>query len=152
MKYVSLLISWSVLLALLSITPAVAGGMDVVMIRTGAGEPSWSVKLASDDASRSKGLMFRKHMPANTGMLFRFDKSRPVSMWMKNTFIPLDMVFADQSGMVTYIHRGAVPHSLEIIRSRGPALFVLEINAGEADEFGLAEGNRLQHPWILPVE
>lgn len=127
-----------------------SGGMNQVSIATSAGSTSWQVELASDNASRSKGLMYRKEMAPQTGMLFRFEQSRVVSMWMKNTYIPLDMIFADQSGVVTHIHRGAVPHSEAIISSRVPARFVLEVNAGEADRFGVAVGNRLAHPWILP--
>ena len=127
-----------------------SGGMNQVSIATATGSATWVVELASDNASRSKGLMYRKQMAAQTGMLFRFQQSRVVSMWMKNTFIPLDMIFANQAGVVTHIHRGAVPHSEAIISSRVPARFVLEVNAGEADRYGIAVGNRLAHPWILP--
>lgn len=127
-----------------------AAGMNQVVIQTSSGAHGWEVELASDNASRSKGLMHRQEMAPKTGMLFRFDQSRVVSMWMKNTFIPLDMIFADQAGVVTHIHRGAVPHSEAIISSRVPARFVLEVNAGEADRYGIAVGNRLAHPWILP--
>ena len=127
-----------------------AGGMDQVTIQTANGPQSWTVELASDNASRSKGLMFRESMAPFTGMLFRFEQTRPVYMWMKNTFISLDMIFADQAGVVTHIHRGAVPQSLVIISSRFPARYVLEVNAGEVDRYGVAVGNRLSHPWILP--
>ena len=150
MKLVSILLT-GILLMLVVTTPSQArGGMDVVTIQMSTGPRDWSVELASDNQSRSKGLMFRRHMDAGSGMLFRFDETRPVTMWMKNTFLPLDMIFADQTGLVTHIHRGAVPQSLNIISSRGPVRFVLEINAGEADQSGLAIGDRLQHPWILP--
>jgi hypothetical protein len=127
-----------------------AGGMDQVTIQTAKGPQSWTIELASDNASRSKGLMFRQEMAPLSGMLFRFEQSRFVSMWMKNTFIPLDMIFANQAGIVTHIHRGAVPQSLEVISSQVPARFVLEVNAGEADRHGIAVGNQLAHPWILP--
>ena len=128
-----------------------AAGMDEVIIQTSAGDKTWSIDLASNNQTRAKGLMFRKSMAPMTGMLFRFDQSAPVSMWMKNTFIPLDMVFADDAGRVTHIHKGAVPHSLEVISSQGEVRFVLEINAGEADTQGLSVGNRMLHPWILPA-
>jgi uncharacterized membrane protein (UPF0127 family) len=119
-------------------------------ISTGQGDDKieWVIELASDDASRSKGLMFRKSMQALHGMLFRFEAMRPVSMWMKNTFIPLDMIFMDEQGSVTHIHLGAVPHSLDIISSNGPAKFVLEINAGEAEKQGLRVGQKFLHPWF----
>lgn len=130
--------------------PAIADGMSSVTIKTQSGDRVWQIELASDDDSRSRGLMFRKSMAAETGMLFRFETTRPVAMWMKNTFIPLDMIFADEAGRVTHIHKGAVPHSLEVISSQGPARYVLEINAGEADLHGVDVGNQLRHPWILP--
>lgn len=131
--------------------PAIADGMSSVTIKTQSGDRVWQIELASDDDSRSRGLMFRKSMAAETGMLFRFETTRPVAMWMKNTFIPLDMIFADEAGRVTHIHKGAVPHSLEVISSQGPARYVLEINAGEADLHGVDVGNQLRHPWILPT-
>jgi len=109
---------------------------------------SWTIELASDDASRTKGLMFVKEMQPRHGMLFRFEQNRPVSMWMKNTFIALDMVFMNEQGTVTHIHRGAVPHSEDIISSNGPARYVLEINAGEASQSGLKAGQVFSHPWF----
>ena len=140
-------------LIMLAVAVPLAGysaGMNQVAIATSSGSHLWAVELASDSASRSKGLMYRQEMAPKTGMLFRFDDSRVVSMWMKNTYIPLDMIFANQAGVVTHIHRGAVPHSEAIISSRVPARFVLEVNAGEADRYGIQVGNRLAHPWILP--
>ena len=128
-----------------------AAGMDTVSVRTTSGDVAWTVDLASNGETRATGLMHRQSLPDGTGMLFRFDQTRPVSMWMKNTFVPLDMVFADESGLITHIHRGAVPQSLDIISSRGPVRYVLEIIAGAADRHGLAVGQRMRHPWILPV-
>lgn len=125
--------------------------MNEVTIETRSGPQSWQIELASDDASRSKGLMFRETMAPRSGMLFRFEATRLVSMWMKNTAISLDMIFANAAGQVTHIHRGAVPHSLDIISSNGPVRFVLEVNAGEADYYGIAVGDRFSHPWILPT-
>ena len=129
----------------------VMAGMNVVTIEARAGNPSWQVELASDSASRSRGLMYRQSMAPQTGMLFRMEDSRVVTMWMKNTYIPLDMIFATQDGRITHIHRGAVPHSLAHISSNGPVRFVLEVNAGEADKYGISVGDRLKHPWILPT-
>ncbi|MEM8750903.1 MAG: DUF192 domain-containing protein [Pseudomonadota bacterium] len=115
-----------------------------------AGQPdiAWTVELASTDEQRATGLMFRKSMKQRHGMLFRFERLQTVSMWMKNTFIPLDMVFMNNSGSITRIHRGAVPESLDIISSGPPARYVLEINAGEADTYNLKAGMQLQHPWF----
>ncbi len=134
-------------------TVAVAqGALNVVSTKQGAQKVEWTVELASDDASRTKGLMFRKEMAPHHGMLFRFAAVRSVSMWMKNTFIPLDMVFMDERGAVTHIHTGAVPHSLDIISSNGPARFVLEINSGEAKKYNLEVGHQFQHPWFQPAK
>ena len=108
----------------------------------------WKVELASDPDRRAKGLMFVKEMPPQEGRLFRFDELGPVAMWMKNTFIPLDMVFLDEQGAITRIHKGAVPHSLDIISSGGPVRYVLEINARQSDLFGLQPGMKLRHPWF----
>lgn len=125
-----------------------SGPLKTVSVQTAQGKFSWDVELASDDDSRAIGLMNRKSMPAFSGMLFRFDAVEPVSMWMKNTFIPLDMVFANSTGKITHIHYGAVPQSLAIIDSNGPVKFVLEVNAGEAAMVGLRIGAQLQHPWF----
>ncbi len=126
--------------------------MEIVAVVTTTGEYRWVVELASDNESRSVGLMMRKNMPEYHGMLFRFEETRPVSMWMKNTFIPLDMVFTKATGIITHIHRVAVPHSLDIINSNGPVRNVLEMNAGEADKAGLKIGDQLQHPWFVPLD
>lgn len=108
----------------------------------------WDISLAGDPESRSRGLMFVRQLPPKSGMLFRFDETREVSMWMKNTFIPLDMVFLDDAGIVQHIHREAVPQSLDIISSIKPVRFVLEINGGEAARLGLRVQQQMQHPWF----
>ncbi len=128
-----------------------AGPMQSISATTSKGSFTWTIELASDNDSRSKGLMFRKEMARDRGMLFRFDETQPVSMWMKNTFIPLDMIFLDETGTVFSIHRSAVPHSEEIISSGGPVRYTLELNAGEVERTGIAAGDRLQHPWFAPA-
>lgn len=122
--------------------------LTIIVAETSNGKFSWMIELADDDRSRATGLMNRQEMTPFTGMLFRFDRSEPIAMWMKNTFIPLDMVFTDEAGRVTHIHKSAVPQSLDIIESRGPVKFVLEVNAGEADAAGLKTGTVLKHPWF----
>ncbi len=122
--------------------------LNKVAIETSVGLFSWSIELASDDQSRATGLMNRQKMPAFSGMLFRFRETRPVSMWMKNTFISLDMVFTDSTGRIKNIQYATVPQSLEIIRSKGPVRYVLEINAGEASASGMQVGNKFSHPWF----
>ena len=103
------------------------------------------VELANDDASREKGLMFRKQMSKDHGMLFVFAKSQVAYMWMKNTFIPLDMVFIREDGEVASIAKNAQPQSLAIISSGVRVRAVLELNAGEADAMGLKPGDHVKH-------
>jgi uncharacterized membrane protein (UPF0127 family) len=109
---------------------------------------AFTVELAETADQLMQGLMFRQHMNADAGMLFHFGRPRPVSMWMKNTLIPLDMVFIDQVGRVVGIHPGAVPHSEAVISSPAPVLSVLELNAGTAARLDLKAGDRVLHPWF----
>lgn len=113
-----------------------------------AGSTTWAIELADDPDSRQTGLMNRRSMAKKTGMLFRFDRTEEIAMWMKNTFIPLDMVFMNEAGTITHIHYDAVPESLDIISSNGPVRYVLEINAGEAKAHSLKVGSSMQHPWF----
>ena len=106
----------------------------------------YEVELAATPAARARGLMFRRELAPRAGMLFDFGRDEVASMWMKNTFIPLDMVFADRNGVVRRIVRDARPRSLDTISSRVPVRAVLELNGGEADRIGLATGDRLRHP------
>ena len=114
-------------------------------VRSGAVH-RYEVELAVTPAARSRGLMFRRELDSRAGMLFDFGRDEVASMWMKNTFIPLDMVFADRSGVVRRIVRDARPRSLDSISSRVPVRAVLEVNGGEAERIGLAVGDRLRHP------
>lgn len=84
--------------------------------------------------------MFRKSMAADHGMLFDFKMDREVTMWMRNTLIPLDMVFISKAGRVTHVHRNAVPHSEDIISSNGAVRYVLELNGGQTRELGIESG------------
>lgn len=112
-------------------------------IRTTKGDRSFTVELALDSLQREQGLMFRKEMPQNAGMLFDFERPRVVNMWMKNTFIPLDMLFIDEAGIVQHVHEGAVPHDETVIPSSGPVRFTLELNAGAVKQNGIKEGDRI---------
>jgi uncharacterized membrane protein (UPF0127 family) len=109
---------------------------------------SFDVELAQTPQQLSQGLMFRQGMAANAGMLFDFGHPRPVSMWMKNTLIPLDMLFLDEHGNVAGIAARAVPGSEAVIRSPGPVKAVLELNGGTAARFGLKPGDRVAHAWF----
>ena len=106
----------------------------------------YEVEIAATPGARAQGLMFRRSLAPGAGMLFDFGRDEVARMWMKNTFIPLDMVFADRDGKVRGIVRNARPRSLDTISSRIPVRAVLELNGGEADRMGLAPGDRIRHP------
>ena len=109
---------------------------------------TWEVKLADDDKSKEIGLMFVEYMKPKTGMLFRFNNQQIVHMWMKNTIIPLDMVFIDNRGVIRHIHHNATPQSLNTISSQVPVKFVLEINADETKKYDINIGDEMIHPWF----
>lgn len=103
----------------------------------------YTVEVASTLEQLTQGLMYRRQMAANAGMIFDFQISKPVSMWMKNTLIPLDMVFVDQHGVITGIAERTVPQSLDIISSPGPARAVIELNGGATQAAGIKAGDHV---------
>ena len=113
----------------------------------GDGE-SFAVEVADDATERAQGLMFRESMDPASGMLFVYEGPRRVAFWMKNTLIPLDMVFADATGRVTRVHSGAVPLDETPIDGGEDVQFVLEINGGMAARLGLVPGAEMRHPLI----
>lgn len=120
--------------------------VETLVAKTGAGEFSFTVEIADEEPERSRGLMFRETMLQTHGMLFVFDELQPVSMWMKNTILPLDMVFVRPDGTVARIEYDTSPQSLKIISSGEPVSHVLELNAGMSRLIGLRPGDRLLHP------
>jgi uncharacterized membrane protein (UPF0127 family) len=114
---------------------------------TGSGEHSFSIEIADTSAEREAGLMFRKEMADNHGMLFVFDKPGEVAFWMKNTPMPLDIVFIGPDGRINAIRRGE-PESEAVIAPGRMVSFVLELKAGIAAKDGLKDGDRLRHPAI----
>ena len=135
---------------LLGAAPAPAQTLDRLDIVTASGVHTFSVEMARNDAEREKGLMYRRFMPADRGMLFDFKREAPVMFWMKNTYIPLDMIFISHAGRVTHIVANAEPFSLATIPSDGPCYGVLEVNAGIAASIGLKVGDMVRHPIFLP--
>ncbi|MDP2332775.1 MAG: DUF192 domain-containing protein [Reyranella sp.] len=115
-------------------------------IETGGRELKFEVDMATNDAERSHGLMFRKSLGPYEGMLFDFHQEQPVSFWMKNTLIPLDMIFIAADGTIRHIHSNAVPLSTDAIPSQFPVRGVLEINGGSAKLLGLKPGDKVKHP------
>jgi uncharacterized protein len=125
-------------------------GFEALEITTSTGRHAFEVEIAKDDATRERGLMDRRYMAANRGMLFEFDRDAPVSFWMKNTYIPLDMIFITPSGVVTRIAADAEPLSERVIPSGDPCSAVLELNGGTASAIGLKVGDKVRHPFFKP--
>jgi uncharacterized membrane protein (UPF0127 family) len=117
-----------------------------LVIVTASRELKFDVDMATNDAERARGLMFRKQLGPYEGMLFDFYQEMPVSFWMKNTLIPLDMVFIAGDGTVKHVHANAVPMSTDTIPSRFPVRAVLEINGGSAALLGIKPGDKVKHP------
>ena len=103
----------------------------------------FTVELAETPQQKMQGLMFRQEMKPDAGMLFVGDRDEVLTMWMKNTFIPLDMVFIAKDGRIAHIRKRAVPQSLETISSGGPVRAVLELNSGTTDRLGIKPGDRV---------
>jgi uncharacterized membrane protein (UPF0127 family) len=121
-------------------------GLEKLEIKTATGPHVLQVEVMRTQPDLEKGLMFRRFLPKDRGMLFDFKVEKPVEMWMKNTYISLDMVFISHSGRVVGIARNAEPLSETIIPSGAAAAGVLEVNAGEADAIGLKVGDEVRHP------
>jgi uncharacterized membrane protein (UPF0127 family) len=115
-----------------------------LIIQTGAGKTlNFIVEIADTDEQRQRGLMFRKEMADNAGMIFDFGTSRRVQMWMENTVLPLDMLFVDSSGIIRNIKQNAVPYSEDIIDSMSPVKYVIELNAGAVAKLGIKQGDKV---------
>jgi uncharacterized membrane protein (UPF0127 family) len=117
-----------------------------LVIVTGGRELKFEIDLATTEPQREHGLMFRKQLGAYEGMLFDFFQEQPVSFWMKNTLIPLDMVFIAADGTVRHVHANAVPMSTDTIPSESAVRAVLEINGGTARLLGIKPGDKVRHP------
>jgi len=114
-------------------------------ILTANGPAKFTVELADDPATQERGLMYRRSMAPNAGMLFDFHQPAYVSFWMKNTILPLDMIFIRPDGTISTIAANAKPYSLNLIRSAEAVRAVLEINAGRAAALGIEPGERVRH-------
>jgi uncharacterized membrane protein (UPF0127 family) len=147
-----------VLAALVHLTPGLADGRAQVLpvdpaplvAATSAGERSFTIEVADDVGERSAGLMFREAMADDHGMLFVFERTQPVSFWMKNTPMPLDLIFVAEDGTVRAVRRGE-PMSEAVVSAGEPVRFVLELKAGTAAKMGIARGTVLRHPVIAGV-
>lgn len=119
---------------------------DKVTIKGDWGQATFSVDVADDDAERAQGLMFVAEMPTLSGMLFVYDRPLPLSFWMKNTLIPLDLLFTGPNGEILRVHENAIPGDMTPIPSGADAQAVLEINGGLSRRLGITAGDVMQHP------
>jgi uncharacterized membrane protein (UPF0127 family) len=126
--------------------PAMALEKQLLTFLTAAGSQAITVEVARTDEERSTGLMFRRSIGEREGMLFIYDREQEITMWMKNTYIPLDMVFVKRDGVISRIETNTEPFSENIIASQGKALAVIELGGGNARKLGLRAGDRVQHP------
>lgn len=141
-----------VVLAAFFLTSSMAASQEYddeqLKIIDGEREIALRIEIADTPARRATGLMHRQSMPQDAGMLFCFDKTKPVFMWMKNTILPLDMLFVRSDGTIASIVENTVPYSEKVISSGEPVLLVLELNAGASSKFDIKNGNRLVHSSI----
>jgi uncharacterized membrane protein (UPF0127 family) len=123
-----------------------AASVQPLEIVTKSGVQVFSVEMATTEQEKETGLMYRKELADGKGMLFDFSPAQEVSMWMKNTFISLDMIFIRADGRILRIAENTEPQSTRIISSGGLAKGVLEVIAGTAKKYGIAPGDRVGHP------
>jgi uncharacterized protein len=102
-----------------------------------------TMEIAKDEMARNQGLMFRKTMPDSCGMLFMFEEMQPLSFWMKNTIMPLDIIFVDDQFRIITIAKNTVPFSEASIPAGGNGMYVVEVNAGFTDKYHITEGNTI---------
>ncbi len=131
-------------------TKAIPLNDNQLVIQTATGSHTFIVELALDDAMRAKGLMYRTKMAADHGMLFDFGVTQPIYMWMKNTYLPLDMVFINEDGTVHHLVEETTPLSKTLIGSGGAIRYVLEVKAGTAKKINLKKGDQLRHNLFTP--
>ncbi|MCK1723480.1 DUF192 domain-containing protein [Bradyrhizobium sp. 141] len=126
--------------------PVRAASFQPLEIVTKNGVQVFSVEMATTEEEKQTGLMYRKELADGKGMLFDFNPEQEISMWMKNTYVSLDMIFIGANGRILRIAENTEPMSTKIISSRGPARAVLEVAAGTAQKYGIRPGDRVGHP------
>jgi uncharacterized membrane protein (UPF0127 family) len=134
-------------LCLVFVSTAYAQALEsLAIVSQGGQRQSFQVEVARNEADRAQGLMFRRSMPTDRGMLFDFGRVEPVAMWMQNTYLPLDMLFIRPDGTIARVAANTEPLSTRTIPSGEPVLAVLELNAGTAASLGIKAGDRVEHP------
>jgi uncharacterized protein len=141
------LVAASAVLVTLCVNPAArAASFQPLEIATKSGVQVFSVEMATTEEEKQTGLMHRKELPDGKGMLFDFSPEQQISMWMKNTYISLDMIFIRADGRILRIAENTEPLSTKIVSSGGLAKGVLEVIAGTAQKYGIQPGDRVAHP------
>jgi uncharacterized membrane protein (UPF0127 family) len=130
----------------LRVEQARAADASTLEIVSRTGVHVFAVELAVTEEERARGLMFRKELPEGRGMLFDFQVEQETGFWMKNTYIPLDMIFIRADGRILRIAANTEPFSTKLIPSGGPVRAVLEVIGGTAEKLGIARGDRVAHP------
>ena len=125
---------------------AIAAGNGTLVLKTDSGPHNFAIELATTPGERALGLMYRRALPTDAGMLFIYDQPQPLTMWMRNTIIPLDMIFIGADGKVHRIESHTEPFSTQLISSEGAVQSVLEVNAGTAATIGLKAGDEVVYP------
>ncbi|HEY1797960.1 MAG TPA: DUF192 domain-containing protein [Stellaceae bacterium] len=117
-----------------------------ITISSATGDHKFTIELATTPAQQEQGLMYRRSMAPDAGMLFDFGRPQPTTFWMKNTLIPLDMLFVGADGRIVNIHERAIPMSEDMISSQGAVRAVIELNGGTAAKLGIKPGDRVIYP------
>ncbi len=144
-RFLPFLVGWLLLSIALSTAAEAAMRKDQLTIVTSTGRHTFTVEVTETEADRAVGLMFRRQLDRRGGMLFAYDRTFEITMWMKNTYIPLDMIFIKPDGLVHRIAKNTEPFSERVISSQGDVSAVLEVAAGVADEINLKPGDRIEH-------
>jgi uncharacterized membrane protein (UPF0127 family) len=145
-REIRLLLSSAFLVLGFQLSPA--AGADSLTIKSQSSEYKFEVEIADDVGERAQGLMFRKSLASNAGMLFIYPTVQDVAFWMKNTLIPLDMLFIAADGHIVRIEKQATPLSETAIPSGAPVKAVLEVNGGLTDELGVKQGDLVDYPGL----
>ena len=140
-----LLLLSAIVATLFGPAPGRAAPAESLIVHAGGSAYRFEIELATTPDQRERGLMYRKSLGANAGMLFMYPDEEPVAFWMKNTLIPLDMLFIKADGQIVHVARNAAPLDETPIASGQPVRAVLEINGGAADALGIKEGDTVEY-------
>lgn len=145
LRFLGLALVW---LAVAATASFAAAPLEKLSFETAGGPRVFQIEVAATAQQRQIGLMYRRSLPEDHGMLFDFGRAEEISMWMENTYVSLDMVFVSAAGVVTHIAENTEPLSTRIVSSEGPARYVVELLAGTAKKIGLKPGDKVVHPRV----